>query len=349
MKRYLLITIDTEEEFDWRGFPFSREGGTVRNIGALRHLQDALSRLGTRVTYFVDYPVLKDPAAASTLKEFHEEDGAEMGSHLHPWCTPPFEEALSRANTMANRLPGKLVKCKLEELTNSFVKVFGFPPLCYRAGRFGFDGVSGKIIAELGYTVDSSVTPFYDWSKNDGPNFYFAPLRPFWMRPEDLSGKNGKGGVLEVPVSAGFNRIPFHIWSKLYWFARHRRFRRLRLVGALDRSKLLRRFSLGPEIQNVEEMKRLVKNLCREKIEVFNMLFHSSSLLPGGNSLVRTPEEARAFEKRVTDIVSWMVQERNFQSITVSDVGRIPGINNSSPAPSAHPLAPYPFSSSEGG
>jgi len=315
----LVITVDTEEEFNWRDIPFSRSKASVKNIKELRRIQKVFDDLNAKVTYFIDFPVLKDRFARQTLEEFYQQYGAELGTHLHPWCTPPFEEEASSKNTMVNMLPASLVKSKLKMLTDLFSESFGFRPLSYRAGRFAFDAVSAKIISELGYKIDSSITPFYDWSKSHGPNFFFAPYRPYFLGREDIFCEDKKGGIFEVPVSAGFNRVPFKIWAKIYWFARSKKLRKLKLVGALDRSHLLKRTTLAPEFHSVEEMKSLVRNLWREKVNVFNMIFHSSSFIPGGNSIVRTSEEASAFEKRVADIVSWIVRECGAEAIRLSD------------------------------
>lgn len=319
MKRYLIITIDTEEEFNWHRTPFPSEGGTVKNVHELRRLQRVFDRLNAKVTYFVDFPVLRNEVSRNILRKLYEQYGAEMGTHLHPWCTPPFEEELNIVNTMANNLPARLVRSKLEGLTELFIQVFGFRPLSYRAGRFAFDEASAKIIGELGYKIDSSITPFYDWSRDSGPNFFFAPLRPYFIDNRGIFSENKNGQILEVPISTGFNRTPFRFWSKIYFFAKKRHLRYLKMVGALDRSNLLKRIILGPELQSLEEMKSLVRSLCREEFHVFNMIFHSSSLIPGGNSIIKTVEEAGAFEKRVIDIVSWIIQECGAEPIRLSD------------------------------
>ena len=319
MKRYLIITIDTEEEFNWQRAFFPSEGGTVKNVNELRHLQKVFSELSAKVTYFADFPVLEDETARNILREFHGQYGAEIGTHLHPWCTPPFGEELNRVNTMANNLPADLVRSKLEALTELFIQVFGFRPCSYRAGRFAFDRTSAEIIGELGYHIDSSITPFYDWSRGSGPNFFFAPLRPYFIDDQGICSEKKNGKILEVPISTGFNRTPFRFWSKIYFFARKRHLRFLRMAGALDRSHLLKRIILGPELQSLEEMKSLVKGLCREEFQVFNMIFHSSSLLAGGDPTIRSPQEVGAFKKRVIDTVSWMIQECGAEPIRLSD------------------------------
>ncbi len=320
MKRYLIITVDTEEEFDWRRHPFSRDGGGVENVKELCHLQQALAELDAKVTYFVDYPVLRDETARDILNEFYQKYGAELGTHLHPWCTPPFKEELSRANTMANMLPEDLVRSKLETLTDSFVEAFGFRPFSYRAGRFGFDSTSARIIGELGYKIDTSVTPFSDWSKSFGPDFFFSPLRPYFIGGESVICENKRGDVLEVPISVGFNRVPFRFWSKIYWYGRHGKLKKLKLVGALDRSHLLKRITLDPELQSVQELKSLIKSLCCEEIQIFNMIFHSSSTMPRGNSLIRTVGDKAAFEKRIIYMVRWALEKLGMESITMSEL-----------------------------
>ena len=111
---------------------------------------------------------------------------AEVGAHLHPWTTPPFggEPGLARndaAHTYPCHLDEPLLAAKLRALTTAQIRdAFGAAPTSFRAGRFGLDATGARLLAELGYVVDSSVTPYVSWAGNPG--------RPGWGGGPDFRG-----------------------------------------------------------------------------------------------------------------------------------------------------------------
>src|SRR5437868_5336274 len=86
---HYLVTIDTEEEWDWSaGWPTGQP--SVTNIRALPKFQRLCSDYGIRPTYFTDLAVLSDEVARQTLLEVSACPGVEIGMHIHPWNTPPL-------------------------------------------------------------------------------------------------------------------------------------------------------------------------------------------------------------------------------------------------------------------
>ena len=63
-------------------------------------------RLGLVPTYVIDYPVATQPerlrAAAGDLGTSGR---CTIGAHLHPWVNPPFNEAVTAANSFTCNLP----------------------------------------------------------------------------------------------------------------------------------------------------------------------------------------------------------------------------------------------------
>jgi len=57
-----LITVDTEEAFDWTK-PFSRENRDTSHVHAVDRFQALCDDHGVKPVYLVDYPIMDDPAA----------------------------------------------------------------------------------------------------------------------------------------------------------------------------------------------------------------------------------------------------------------------------------------------
>lgn len=320
MKACLILTVDTEEEFCWGRF--RRAGESVGNIERLWDLQRTVNQLGARTTYFVDYPVLKGNTSRRIVRDIRDRFDVEMGVHLHPWCTPPFEEELSAMNSMTNMIASDLVRRKMESVMDAFFSVFGSEPTSYRAGRYGFSSESAKIISDLGFQIDSSVTPLYDWSKDFGPDYSHAPFGPYKIDTEDILKEANDGTLLEVPISCGFNRVPLVYWRKVYCFLSKDRIRNYKLIGLLNRTGVLKRIMLAPELHSVSEMKALVSSHISESINVLNMIFHSSSLIPGGNLIVKTLEDVNQFKSRLTGMIKWIIDEKNARPILISELSK---------------------------
>ncbi|MCM8788033.1 MAG: hypothetical protein NC935_08310 [Candidatus Omnitrophica bacterium] len=111
MYTHLVVTVDTEEEGIWDG-NYKRRNNSVKHLYQLNRLQDLFYKYKVKPTYLVDYAVLLDNKAVNCLKKVYKNGASEIGSHLHTWCTPPFEEELNIKNTYACNLPKSLVKKK---------------------------------------------------------------------------------------------------------------------------------------------------------------------------------------------------------------------------------------------
>src|SRR5436309_6897419 len=130
----LIISIDTEED-NWSP---SRDAVSVGNIRELPRLARFFERLGVRPTYLVNYQVAIDPCASGVLRDVTGQgSNAEIGAHLHPWNTPPLDEAFVPCNSMLRNLSADLQRAKLGRLTATLADAFDTRPRVFRAGRFG--------------------------------------------------------------------------------------------------------------------------------------------------------------------------------------------------------------------
>src|SRR6185436_8848904 len=204
----LLLTIDVEEDMPgWRITDPIR----VSNVAALPRLADLCARIGVRPTYLCTYPVVTTPESAAVLRALHARGGCEIGTHLHPWNTPPFEPVPGREGDervhayYPFELGSRRFRAKLETLHAAVSALTGEAPRSFRAGRFGIDAAMLRELIPLGYEVDTSVTPLSDHLEDDGPDFRDAPQHPY--RPAtDAVAELGDLPIVEIPVSVALTR-----------------------------------------------------------------------------------------------------------------------------------------------
>ena len=289
-KPKLVVVVDAEEEFDWNaGFCRSATG-----VSHMRHQdrgQSLFERYGIRPTYVVDYAVASQEAGFRQLREWLEDKRCQLGAHLHPWVNPPFDESLSAFNSYPGNLPNTLERAKLAELTDTIERNFGCRPTIYRAGRYGIGPMTGAILDELGYEIDTSVVPFTDFARDGGPNFVGFPTDPYWFGPKER--------LLEIPLTVGWCGALRNQANELYAPLTSRLGMKLRLPGVFARLGLLERIRLTPEGMNFAELKRLTDALLRAGRRIFVLSYHSPSLVPGNTPYVRTGTELEQFLARI--------------------------------------------------
>lgn len=277
-----LVFIDTEEEFDWSA-PLSRTHHATRHVRAIPTMQHVFDANGVAPTYLVDHPIVQSDAAVDILGAIRARGGCAIGAQLHPWVNPPFEEALTPANSFAGSLAAPVERAKIAALTGRITERFGVRPLIYRAGRYGVGPNSAAILEELGYRLDVSVRAGFDYSAEGGPDFTRFGLDPFWA--------GAQGRLLALPLGAAYIGALRRAGARLYRLAGavpHAR-------GALARTRLLARIPLTPEGVPVEDAKEAIRVLAGEGTRVFSLSFHSPSLEPGHTDYVRDAGELKAF------------------------------------------------------
>lgn len=281
----LLVVIDTEEEFDWYG-PFDRKKTGVEHMRKIDRVQDVFDEFGIRPTYVVDYPVASQPAGAETLREIVASGRAEVGAHLHPWVSPPHEEEVNAFHSYPGNLPPELERRKLEELTRTIEAGVGVRPRTYKAGRYGLGGHTPETLAALGFEVDLSPCPPFDFRSDGGPDWSSFPVDPFW---------HAGGKVLALPTTGayvGFVRGSAH---RLYSLATQTFLAKLRLAGILSRLGAVERLMLSPEGYDPVHHARITKSLLARGSRTFTFSFHSPSVVPGCTPYVRDEADLTRF------------------------------------------------------
>lgn len=309
----LIVIVDTEEEFAWDQ-PFNRAStGTTTIAGQPLMHERVFDRFGIVPTYVIDYPVAADAAARQTLRTLMEAGRCEIGTHLHPWVSPPHEEEVSRFNSFTGNLPRQLEFDKLRTLTELITSGFGRRPTTFKAGRYGLGPHTAETLAALGYQIDASVVPYTSFADEDGPDFSAFDEHPYWFEA-------GQRRLLELPVTSGYSGWLRAGGSKLYDLAQRPLARKAHLGGILARSRGLERIRLSPEVATLEEMQRLTKDLMKGGCQVYSFTYHSPSMVPGHTPYVRTDADLNRFIATVRDYCAWFQDKMGGQFMSVSDV-----------------------------
>src|SRR5688572_18159601 len=153
MRPRLTLTIDVEEDMPgWKiAAPIS-----VRNVSALPRLAELCARLGIPPTYLCTHPVATLSESAAILRELARRGDCELGTHLHPWTTPPYGEVPGRAGDerthayYLSELPAERFRAKLEILHAAVGELAGEAPRSFRAGRFGLGATALLELLPLG-------------------------------------------------------------------------------------------------------------------------------------------------------------------------------------------------------
>ena len=315
----LIITIDTEED-SWD--KYSATKNPVENIERIIHLQKAFDEFRVKPTYLVSYPVATNTKSVTILKKILDEGKCEIGMHCHPWNTPPFDEknVINAKDTMLCNLNDDLVFQKMATLHEAICKRFGVVPISFRAGRWSFSPGVARSLCRLSYRIDTSVTPYTNWENCHGINFSSFSPHIFKFNEGGLSDRDLRGALLEVPATVGFLQKNFKRSMQLTKIASFPSARKIRLKAILSRLRLLNQAWLSPEIEDVDTMIRLSKRMENNNFPCLNMVFHSTSLLPGASPFVKSKNEATNFIQKIRDFLVF-ADESGYEPKTLSQFG----------------------------
>lgn len=279
--RRVLLTVDTEEEFDWSG-PFTRDRHGLHHLPRLRNFQDFCESHRIVPSYLVDWPVATSVLARDILAGPVARGTAEVGIQLHPWVNPPFEEEVNPRNSYAGNLPPDLERAKFLQLRDAIAENFGSDPMLYRAGRYGFGPETTDLLRDAGVAIDTSFRSLFDYRAGHGPDYSGYPLEPFWL--------DGAMSVLELPLTT------------VYWGMLRRQGRVLhpllsrmpRMSGIAARLGLLERIPLTPEGTTIDEAIRALDMALDDGLPLIVLSFHSPSLALGHTPYVENDADLDA-------------------------------------------------------
>ncbi len=306
MDAYLCVSIDCEcdKGEGWRVKKPLRFAAVTAGIAG--RLQPLFAQFGAKPTYLLSPEVLRDPASVECLT--HLKGSAEFGAHLHGEFVAPGAFEPDETTAFQCNYPPKIERQKLKGLTALFQGAFGRRPRSFRAGRFGIGAHSLKFLAELGYAVDSSVSPQKDWTELGAPaaNFRNAPTQPYWpIFPLPGQAATEPGPLLEVPVTilpSCLSQVPL-IGAKV-------KPRWLRpTCGTADRLIGVAR----DELARFQGMGRPV---------VLNCMFHNVEIMPGLSPYAKNDAEADAILQRLAALLAFARAE-GIAVVGLSDIADV--------------------------
>lgn len=291
MKKYFIITIDTEGDDLWT--PVIRTTGmrkiTVENAAYIPRFQRLCEKYGFIPTYLVNHEMANADEFVSEAGEWQNNDKCEIGMHMHAWNCPPLYELKYKRNInnpYAGEYPQEVMWKKLKYLTEEIGENFGRRPTSHRGGRWYINPWYISALNKLGYETDCSVTPGVSWSDQIGYKLYGADFRhypetPYYIGGRDLRKKKNSG-VIEIPPTIrkpSYGETVKNIWK-----------------NPMEIKNIMkRRLWLRPNGQNLEDMMSLAD--CND--EYIEFMLHSSELMPGGSPNFKSP---RSIENLYHDI-----------------------------------------------
>jgi hypothetical protein len=286
----LTVTIDCECDKGpgWKTRRPMAFRGIAEGIG--RRLHPLFRKYRATPTYLLSPEVIRDERSAELLAGLSD---CELGTHLHGEYAEPETSDPDETTAFQRDYSPEIERGKLAYLTSIFERAFGKKPTSFRAGRFGIGPESLGILASLGYTVESSVTPFVDWSdKCPGLSFVGAPTQPYHPDPRDPK-KPGASPLLEVPVTI--------------------------------RPRKLLRFLEPRWLRPTRGSKGALIELAREEMNagdgvvVLNCMFHNVEILPGTSPYAATESEAGAILGRLEALLAF-AQTEGIEVVGLSEV-----------------------------
>lgn len=297
------VFVDTEEEFDWET-PLSRERHGVSAIAAVPEAHRRFADRGVPLAYMVDYPVVVDPRATDTLRGVLTDGVSAIGAQLHAWVNPPFDEALTPANSFAGNLSEALEAAKIDALTDAITTAFGASPRAFRAGRYGVGPNTLRLLAARGYLLDSSMRSRYGYAAEGGPDFAAIGSAAF-----------RRDGLVELPLTTVFTGLLRGVGARL-----HPMLGRLpRGRGMFARVRMLSRVALTPEDMPLADAREAVAMAVGEGLRLLNFSFHSPSLACGYTPYVRDAADLAAFH-RWWDVVLDDLARRGVRPAGLNDI-----------------------------
>jgi hypothetical protein len=300
---FLCVSIDCECDKGpgWKTQLPLRFAGVHRGIAERIH--PMVTRHGGKPTYLLSPELLRDPACVEALASLRS---CELGTHLHGEMAEPGAFAPEVTSDVQRDYPRAIEHAKLASLTSSFRDAFGRRPTSFRAGRFGVGPNTLPILEQLGYAVDSSVTPRVDWSHvSPGLTFVHAPHQPYFPDRTDPA-KRGRSTVLEVPVTTTARLAGW-----------------VPLIGRLTQPRWLRPTwsSARTLVRTARDAVESARHEGPRRAVVLNVMFHNVEVVAGASPYAATDGAATALLSRLEALLAWASAE----GVTSVGLGDVPG------------------------
>lgn len=276
MDKFLVITIDVEPDCtpSWHySNPLSFNGVTE---GVKKRLQPLFNKFDAVPTYLINNVVLEDRLSSDIFNEL--EGSYELGTHLHSEFIEPekrfYEYSGKKGEENQCYLTKEIEFEKMKNITRVFRDNFDKNPTSFRAGRFSAGKNTISILKELGYKVDTSVTPHIRWHDKTRLvpiDYTNAFEQPYFIKEGTILKSSSVGKILEVPVSI------------------------------IDNWRFLKRkpLWLRPYYSNLKDFLKIIytqsNTYAHSENIVFNMMFHNVEVMPGLSPYSKTENDCKNY------------------------------------------------------
>lgn len=300
----LVVSIDVEEEGLFRGRHPRRPAG-VANVAHLRRLEPLLDDFGMPPTLLVAHAVAAAPECRDILLDWRGRRGAEIGAHLHPWSTPPFDAPGDDGPADPDALPEAALRAKLDALLETVGTLAGGRPLSFRMGRYHLTPTVARLAVAAGIRVDASVVPLR--TEPGGPDGFDAPAEPY--RIETPAGPLQEVPLTVIPLAPALARGWSRAARTLPAAARQRGLAAFRRFGAVG---------VQPAWFTLPMMKRAARLHADRGGSVLHMHLHSSELMPGATPAFRSGADVDRLVARIRAFTAWAVGALSVEMATLS-------------------------------
>jgi hypothetical protein len=242
-------------------------------------------------------------------KDALSRQGCEIGSHPHPWSSPPDYKLTSddiKFHPYLIEYPVQIMREKIKAITELLENRFGKKVYSHRAGRWAFNQVYAKILCEFGYKVDCSVTPFVKLNAEKRPvnepqspvvDYTDAPQHAYFLNSRDVS-KGGELPLLEIPMTT----MPYYgkVLSAIY--------------GMIPDGICLYAFRaifgrpvnwFRPHSYH-QEMFRVAMHRLNSGADYIMFMLHSSELMPGANPVFKNKRQIERMYETIEQVFGFL-------------------------------------------
>ena len=307
-KPKLIVTVDTEERFDWNGF--DDMSFACCDPADIDRFQETCAEAEIEPLYLLTYPLLKDKQTAAYFRGLREAGLAECGLHLHQWATPPGDFPGEYFSFQKN-LPRAAHLEKLQTLAAAFEEEFGERALSHRAGRYGVAPEDYELLARIGVEYDFSPSAGFDFSSLGGADFSGLSNAPFIANG---GPKNGDWRIHVTPL-CGARAI-----NRTSLFLKQRRKQSAFSAARRKPPPMTTPMRLSPEGASLNDLKGLTRRLVADDTPVLTFTLHSTSLTEGANPYARSKGDADRMLAISRDYFAWFSGELGGEFLSFDDL-----------------------------
>jgi hypothetical protein len=243
-------------------------------------------KYGFKPTYLTNWEMVHSCAFREFGKDILARKTGEIGMHLHAWDSPPLVSLTAddaRYQPFLIEYPEDQMREKVKVLTGALQDTFGVTIVSHRAGRWSFNETYARILVDLGYHVDCSVTPYVSWASTfgdpagrGGTDFSQFPDTAYFVNLNDIH-RPGDSPLLELPMTIVQPSYSGVLGATRALLARHR-------FGVRVTNHFIPSCQwLRPTGRNRKELLHIFAIARQEQRPYIEFTLHSSELMPGGS------------------------------------------------------------------